>query len=981
MQKTHAHLVLGIMIMSLFLLVPSTGFSQADEAALFREAERRFESGDYELAANLYLRFVDKFPYSRRLGEAYYRYAESRYKLRDYGEALVRFQEVRRKFPQMRYTAAVPFWIGSIHYKRGDFEKAEIALMEYLRAEGRAEFAKKAFLYLGVSRAKLGKNEDSIQALEEALGFLDDQTPASAEDAYLLVLLLSLYVETSSFERILEYGEDMDFSQLPEPYRQKAFLYLAEAYWRTGEKEKAESLYRELIDRPAAGKAGAVPFKRLFSLYRSRGEGEKLEDLVRQAELRLVNQTDVLAEFWTLIGVEYFSEGKYEIAESYLSRVWRMRDQVAITEIVPLYLSELYSGRGEHAEAVSLIESFIEEEENRSEKVLSRLGAFHIRLANWKDAEKVYGDLTSFYPDSENYAQYIYFLALSYHRMGQNKKAEKLLKQELSLGKGVPYTGKILRLRSIIEMELGMREEAIESLREYAPLKPEDLSARYDLIRLHFQEKRYQTVIFEIQKLYEQHPEIEKEKPVMDVLFRYMHGLSVIPGKEYSRGAGILKDVTLKAKEYVPEVHPYLIFYQGWARYRNGEYSTALTLFDEFLEQYPDHPLAERGRYTAGWCAYTEENYKRAAELFSRFFEQSADPDLQPVGIHMYGKSSAHLENYEDAAFAFEYIYKNFPQAEYADDALFEYGKVLYSQERFEKSLEIFQRLYREYPESSLAEEGMYMRGELAYRQQDYVRARNAFYDYRALFPDGYLVDASLYWGGMAYKASGEPFGAVLLWERLIETYPDSSFRPDALAETAAIYADNGNYQKALALYNQLIHQYPIEAASVYAEREKGRLLGLLEGMSGREAELNALINREKGAETEAGRDALIELSRLYIYRDIRESELERARAMLQLVLEKQDEDPETAAHAMYLLGEYYYRKGNLQEAGKAFIRAATMYSRDRDFMASAMYRAAEMTKLAGNFQEARRLVKRIEENFPDSQWLLEGKKLLEEEK
>lgn len=979
MQKIRTHLIVGIT--AIFLFISPALFSQPDETALFREAEKRFQTGDYELAANLYLRLVEQFPYSRRVGESYYRYAVSKYKLGEYAEALAGFREVEGKFPQMRFTAAVPFWTGSIYYRLGRFEEAERAFVRYLESGNRQEFTKKAFLYLGVSRAKLDKNEEAIDTLEKALGFIDPEMPSSAENAYLLVLLLSLYAETFRFERILEYGETADFSGMPPPYRQKARLYLAEAFWRQEKKERAEKLYLKLIEEPAPGEADVVPFKRLFSLYRDRGEGEKLEDLVRQAELRLVNQTGVLAEFWTLIGVEYYAEEKYEIAESYLSRVWRMRDRVKITELVPLYLSELYADRGEYEEGVSLIETFMEKNERRSEKVLARLGTFYVRLKNWKKTEAVYGELAARFPGSENYAQYIYFLALSYHRRGQNNKAEELLAQELSLGKGVPYTGKILRLRSVVEMELGMREEAIETLREYIPLKPEDLSARYDLIRLYFHEKRYQTVIFEIQKLYEQHPMLGEENPAMDVLFRYMLGLSVIPGKEYSRGAGILKEVAAKAEEYVPEVHPYLLFYQGWARYRNGEYTAAFRLFDEFLKKYPEHPLAERGRYTAGWCAYTEENYARAAELFSRFFEEDADPGLQPVGILMYGKSSVHRKNYGDAAFAFEYIFTNFPGAEYADDALFEYGKVLYRQERFEKSMEIFSRLHREYPESGLAEEGMYMRGELAYREEDYVRARNAFYDYRVLYPEGRLVDVSLYWGGMAYKASGEPFGAVLLWERLVETYPDSSFRPDAMAETAAIYADSGNYQKALSLYNQLIHQYPVEAASVNAEKEKERLLGLLEGMYGREAELNAVINRENGAETEAGRDALLELSRFYIYRDIRESELERARTMLKLVLEKQEEDPEAAAHAMYLLGEYFYRKGDLEEAGKSFIRAATMYSRDRDFMASAMYRAAEMTKLAGNLEEAERLIRRIAENFPDSQWLLEGKKLLEEER
>jgi trehalose-6-phosphate synthase len=52
----------------------------------------------------------------------------------------------------------------------------------------------------------------------------------------------------------------------------------------------------------------------------------------------------------------------------------------------------------------------------------------------------------------------------------------------------------------------------------------------------------------------------------------------------------------------------------------------------------------------------------------------------------------------------------------------------------------------------------------------------------------------------------------------------------------------------------------------------------------------------------------------------------------------------------------------------------------DRDHMAQSMYRAAEMTNLAGNRREARALVDRIAESFPYSQWAEEGRKLLENE-
>ena len=100
---------------------------------------------------------------------------------------------------------------------------------------------------------------------------------------------------------------------------------------------------------------------------------------------------------------------------------------------------------------------------------------------------------------------------------------------------------------------------------------------------------------------------------------------------------------------------------------------------------------------------------------------------------------------------------------------------------------------------------------------------------------------------------------------------------------------------------------------------------------------------------------------------------------LLKKVVEAEDVDAETAARGKYLQGEYYYRKGKLREAGSRFLQAAISYPRDRDFMASSLYRAAEMALLAGYRQDAEEIMERITKNFPDSQWSEAATDLLKE--
>jgi TolA-binding protein len=213
----------------------------------------------------------------------------------------------------------------------------------------------------------------------------------------------------------------------------------------------------------------------------------------------------------------------------------------------------------------------------------------------------------------------------------------------------------------------------------------------------------------------------------------------------------------------------------------------------------------------------------------------------------------------------------------------------------------------------------------------------------------------------------------VLHWERLLEAFPLSPFRPDALRRTAEVYADRGDQRKAIELYRRLSEEYPEEAAVYNAAQRIDELRYALQGLSDREAVLSSIIGAEGGAATAKGREAMIELSRLYIYEGSRRMDL--ALEMLQEVVDRGE--PVTASQAQFLIGEYYYRKSQPVEAAREFLKAGYLNPDDPDQMAAAIFRAAEMMSLAGNMADVRELVGRLEQHFADSQWTEEARKLL----
>jgi TolA-binding protein len=182
------------------------------------------------------------------------------------------------------------------------------------------------------------------------------------------------------------------------------------------------------------------------------------------------------------------------------------------------------------------------------------------------------------------------------------------------------------------------------------------------------------------------------------------------------------------------------------------------------------------------------------------------------------------------------------------------------------------------------------------------------------------------------------------------------------MQQTAETYAKAGQYGKALDLYTRFMSDYPDESRAARADIRAEQVRYLAQGQGDREAELSAIIARETG---DKRRQATIDLARLYIYAGDK-----RADAGYRLLLPVIKEgEPQAAAQAQVLAGEYFYRKGDLAEAARQFVATAIIPRVDPRAAAAALYRAAEMMQLAKKPDEVAAVVKRLESGFPDSEW------------
>ncbi|WP_020614332.1 tetratricopeptide repeat protein [Sediminispirochaeta bajacaliforniensis] len=932
--------------------------AQDEASALFREAETRFRKGDYLFALQRYDELIRQYPVSEYVADAQFRRAVILYRTGKAEEALSLFERVEKRYASTRFRRYIPFWKGVALFTLDRFEPAASALADYL-ASSPDQLQAEAGRYLALSYQKLG---DTDKAAEAAVASLGKLTSDDGAFPYTLSLALSLLLEAGKVDQALALLQPVDPGLFSVDWQQRLGFFKAEALYRSGEEEESIPWYVSSLDAPADTSAPA--YERLYSIYRKLGMEEEQNELFDRAMIALASRPEMLNRFLLQAGIEQFHEGSRELAESNLRRILRTSGNADRLDLASLYLARIRVDQGDREDAIRILQEREKDSESLDQELLFTLALFLSDAEQWDAATRRLDTFLGRYPDSPHRDQAEYLRAYCEYRLGHLSRSLNLVDNIFRSGYAGENTRSLLRLKARIHMGLRDYRSSIESLKEYIPLAPDDLEARLDLLRLYYQVREYRQVISDA-------PALLKEYQEKNRSIEYLLGLSLVAVKEYDQALDVFD--RMLSRKIDDDITPYARFYAGWSAYRTGAYSRAVEFFRAVYTDNPDHELSARSRYLSGWALYTLGSYKDAALAFGEYSRQMSGSEAEK-GLFMYAKSYAAAGDVGRASSGFQELSGKKSSA-YADDALYEYAQMMQNNGNDEEAIRSYYQLWLQFKSSPYAGDALYNRGELLFLSGQYRKAGEAFYFYRTRFPRGALVDASLHYGALAARKEAAPFQAVLLWEKLIDEHPKSAFYPEALQGCAELYRQAGEYRKSIAMYTRLLDFYPDIAKEAHAAREIETLGKMLQGTGSREAALQVTIEQESTG-TKKGVDAMVELGRLYYDRYDRQEE--KALSLLEKVVAEKDRFPAPAAEAYYLLGEMAAEKGEAKKAVEHFLDAAALGG-EGDTSARSLYRAAEVAADAGDHDLAQTMVRQIELSFPDSEWTLRGRELLEE--
>ncbi len=954
-------------------LVPLSLSSMTREMELFSDAESRYYGKSYVIALEIYDEFLKKFPLSDLVPDAQYRKAVCLYRLGYLEQAMSLFNTVGKRFRATKYITYVPFWKGLIYFHQADYASAEELLKEFVEETKDRDLELQAMLHLAISELSQEKYADAYQTMKD----LEESKRPESLSPYESLILSYILLKKHAYSELIGFQNSIDYSEFPDTWRERMRLYRAEALWNLEEEKRAEEVYRLLRD--AHPDVSAVAFRRLYLIAQQNNDIERMEEIILQAEEKFSGSPETLVDLWLGIGIESFKRGEVDLARYFLNKIWMMREQQEVSEAVPVYLAEIHLLEEEVGSAKRVLEEYVESQGREPAVVLLRLGTIYMYGGEFEKASETFSRVGALYPNTVPAQKARYLLAYTHYRMGEYEKSLALC-LELTERKDIETQLKpgILRLTALNYRRQGRIEDAARTMEVYLVFYPQDLAAQVDLTKLLFSSGKYEDAISSADRVLKSRPVIQQTEISSYLLLKYIQGMSQIHLKSYADALASFEGISHESAHEagLESIFPHVEYYRGWILYRMNDIEGAAAIFERFLRSYKNHELSAQAMFMSAWCAYSLGDYDESGKLFARLADDASGKYADKARF-LQAKSLASLKRGRESEMLFQDLYSESPDSPFADDALYEHANLLGEKGAIEDAAEKYLELHSRYVTSPLADEALYRRGELYFNSDRFERARSSFREYRVNYPNGTLVDAALYWEGLSAYRDGDSAESLRLWEILITTYRESPFRPDALLKLTDVKIESGDYQSALESVNELIDEYPDYSARVNANFTAEKVRYLIYGMSPVEAELTARISTEGGVRSRKGREAMVELSRLYIFED--QDKIERAFQMLSQVADHK-QDPVTTSRAQFLLGEYYEKKGNYVKAGKEFFKASLKETEDSDFRAYSIYRAALSMKKVGKSREIEELVSRLEENYPQSEWTQKGKMLLEEE-
>lgn len=450
--------LMALMLCALVTMLVAQRYGESDD---FSYALKLYNEGFYDIAAQQFSLFVNKYPSSDRVPEAKFYLGLSLYNSKDFENARVEFQDMAVRYPD--HTRAAEAW-----QKAGDsylkLQKVSEAARCYETVKVLYPQHPQAPLAL-FQAASIYFKEKNIPKAELTLKDFLDRYPDSNIYPNGRLLYAALLLEEHNYDQSLSEYEKVLQSGAESSLLAQAYLGIGHLYSRLGQVERAKENYHTVMTKYPSSSAAFTALLRLSEIMVVSGDFETAIKLINEnipkyknqdqkARLHLalastyflqnnfylarkslesisttgINDTLLLqTNFYS--GVVYMQEEKYEQSETYFKKIL---ENPAAPQIAPdmfiesrRQLGRVYLFKKQYEQGQEILQTFLQDYADYPGKDDILTDLFYAALANDRltDAENVYRKMLVEIPNYPARDLWLFLLAKNYFRKAMYENA------------------------------------------------------------------------------------------------------------------------------------------------------------------------------------------------------------------------------------------------------------------------------------------------------------------------------------------------------------------------------------------------------------------------------------------------------------------------------------------------------------------------------------------------------------------------------
>lgn len=229
-------------------------------------------------------------------------------------------------------------------------------------------------------------------------------------------------------------------------------------------------------------------------------------------------------------------------------------------------------------------------------------------------------------------------------------------------------------------------------------------------------------------------------------------------------------------------------YYIGYINEKKlGYYIQALLEYQELINNYPDSSYADDAQLGIGNCYYVTYDYSHAIEGYQKLVDNYLESSLLALAQYSIAQSYRKLDNYTQAIIEFTKVIENYPENDYPAPAQYYIGYSYYQAQDYNQAILEFQKVIDYYPDSTWPGES----GRL-------------------------IAPCAQYYIGWCYDQKLEQWNdAIPAFQLIIDNYPNSTWSsgneisPDAQYQIGWCYEQLELWVEAITAYQLVINNYP----------------------------------------------------------------------------------------------------------------------------------------------------------------------------